>query len=132
MKPRIYLAGYTGETAYRQYAKDNYGKDLILFDPMTDIEHDLDPDVKNNFHIVQQEKRIIDRNTDILVAYIRQFTIGTTMEIMHAYNNSIPVFVITPTPKFERDLWLAYHASRFFPTIDDCFNYILSLIPAQS
>jgi len=131
MKPRIYLAGYVGETAYRQYVKDHYGKKVIAFDPISDIEHNLDTDVRNNFPIVDEEKKIIESNTDILVAYIRRFTIGTTMEIMHAYNHSIPVFIITPNVEFRKDLWLAYHASRFYPSIDDCFRYIISLIPEQ-
>lgn len=127
MKPRIYLAGYAKELEYRKYVKNKYGRFVNIFDPMTDIEENYNHDVnvRENFGIVDEEKYIISSNTDILVAYIRQKSVGTSMEILHAYNNSIPVFVIVEDEKLRSDLWLAYHTSQFFNTIDSCFKLII-------
>jgi len=126
MKPRVYLAGYTQETEYREHVKKYWGYHIDAFDPMTDIECDWtngSPSVEDYFHIVDEEKATIE-TSDVVVAYIRRFTIGTSMEILHAYNNNIPVLIIAPNEKTERDLWLAYHSTKFFRTIDECFNYI--------
>ena len=125
MKPRIYLAGYVKEYEYRKYVAQKYGKVVTVFDPIKDIECNMSDDIQENFPVVETEKVEI-ANSHILVAYIRRKTIGTSMEILHAYNNNIPILIIIEDSALKNDLWLAYHATRFFMTIDDCFKLILN------
>ena len=122
--PSVYLAGYVKETEYRQYSKDKYGKEIDFFDPISEFEDNFLLPIEESFDIVTKEKYQIEQS-NILVAYIKRKTIGTTMEIMHAFNNGIPVFVIVEDEAFKSDLWLAYHTTRFFNSIDDCMQYII-------
>jgi len=130
MKPIVYLAGHAIETDYRDYVIKKYGKHIIAFDPLREIEADCDRSSPNfKEQIVTGDKLQIANNTHIVVAYIKKSTFGTTMEILHAWNNKIPVFcIIEPDSGLEDDIWLSYHTSKFFYSIDSCFDYIISLI----
>ena len=128
MKPIVYLAGHSIEKSYRDYVIKKYGKKIEAFDPMREIEADIDrsnPSFKEK--VVSSDKAKIAHNTHILVAYIKKCTFGTTMEILTAWNNQIPVFcIIDKDSKLEDDVWLSYHTTKFFYSIDECFEYIIN------
>jgi len=134
-KIRIYLAGRAFETSYRKQVKREYGRKFELIDPM--IENGVFVDTKNmkiNHNgatvesIVENDKYLI-RTSDILVAYINQYTAGTCMEILYAYQQNKPVcLIVTPGKDFENDIWLSYHSTKIFFGINECYDYILKQI----
>ena len=131
---KVYLAGRAFETTYRKQVKREYGSRLELIDPM--IENGVFVDTKNmkiNHNgatvesIVENDKYLIDKS-DILVAYINQYTAGTCMEILYAYQQNKPVYlIVTPGKDFENDIWLSYHSTKIFFNIKDCFEHILKI-----
>ena len=133
---KVYLAGWSQETAYRDLVINKYGHQIVAFDPMREIEaHIIDANKKQKYELITDTEmtKIVERDkaaiteSDIVTAYIRQWSCGTIMEILYAWHNSIPVFVIDPDNKFRVDIWLKFHTSRFFDDIEPCFDFILSL-----
>ena len=116
---KVYLSGSADEKDYRKGVKAVYGKYLNLYDPIEAVKPD-------NPNIVNIDKEAIE-SSDIFVAFIRKLSIGTIMEIQFAFNikKDIPIYVIT-SDKYVEDLWLSHHASRFFPSIRSCFDFILN------
>jgi nucleoside 2-deoxyribosyltransferase len=131
---KVYLAGYSGENEYREYVSKRYGRHLDVFDPMKEIDYKIlekyrkgslpDEDVSL---IVEGDKAAIE-SCDIVIAYIKQASFGTAMEILHAFKNKIPVYLIDPHNKWRDDVWVRYHTSKTFDDIDPCFSYILESI----
>jgi len=115
-KIKIYIAGTTTEIEYRKHVKQKYKNIFELHDPMEEVnQHDL--------NLVVKDKELI-LNCDILVAIVKKFTCGTIMEIEYAYENKIPVYVITKE-KLMNDKWLSFHTYKFFQTISTCFDDII-------
>jgi nucleoside 2-deoxyribosyltransferase len=131
-KLRIYLAGRAFETTYRKSVKKQYGDDFDLIDPMIENGVFVDTDKMKIHHngatvesIVETDKHLIN-NCDILVAYINQYTAGTMMEILYAYQLNKPVYlIVTPDKNFENDIWLSYHSDNIFYNINECYDYII-------
>ena len=131
---RVYLAGSIWETDYRSYTTKRYGKKLLLLDPLK--ENGVSVDSVNNtverskegWEIVELDKEMINYS-DIFVAFIKQWTAGTLMEVMYAYQKQKPIYIITdPNEVLHKDIWLSYHFTQNFFNIDDCFNHILKQI----
>jgi len=132
-KIRIYLAGRAFETTYRKQVKREYGKKFDLIDPM--IENGVFVDTKKmqiNHNgatvesIVETDKHLIS-TCDVLVAYIDQYTAGTMMEILYAYQLKKPVYlIVTPGKEFEKDIWLSYHSDNIFFDVNECYDRILN------
>ncbi len=131
---KVYLAGYSGETEYREYVGRKYKKRLDIFDPMKEVDNKILQ--KKSFSsitredvasIVESDKAAIE-NMDVLVVYIERASFGTAMEILHAFRNDIPIYIIDPTTKWRDDVWVRYHSSKTFDTIDTCFKHILDSI----
>ena len=128
----IYLAGHSLEVEYRSYSKEKYGDVLNVIDPMfengaiIDVEKKTVELTKTITEVVENDKALISK-CHIIVAYIRKITFGTTMEILHAFNSNVPVYVILhpDVEHLRNDVWLFYHTTKFFNSIDTCFNYIL-------
>lgn len=140
-KIKVYLAGCTRHTLYRDYCKSDpfITKHFILNDPIHNTltifaENHLDfNDVcfKKAFiptsvrsQIVKEDKDLI-LQSDCLVAYIEQPTFGTIMEIMFAYIWKLPVYAILPLMNYTDDVWLSYHSCAMFKDINNCFEYVL-------
>ena len=89
----------------------------------------FDPDPINepfNYCIARDKQEI--EYCDIFVAYIEHPTFGTSMEILHAFNQqSIPVLIINPSMNYQNDLWLKYHSHLIVPTVRDCAIHIESI-----
>lgn len=136
---KVYIAGHVNEKDYRKYVDDNFSDNLNLLDPLKEIEAgllkiDLDKydDLKaikfedeDRDKIVELDKVAVE-SCDIVVAYINKWSCGTIMEVLHAWNHQIPVYVINPNGMFWNDVWLSYHATKFFHDIGDCFRYIIN------
>lgn len=120
---RVYVAGHTKETEYRQTVATEYGHRLILVDPLA--IHGFETET-TDYEIPDRDKELI-RSCDVVVAFVRKPTFGTVMEIIFAYENGIPVLLIDPTggQQIAKDIWVARHVSRVYPTIIACFEHIL-------
>ena len=124
---QIYLAGAVFEEEYRKTCKKIYNgrPDIKLIDPLEEIE----VNATNHNEVVEMDKIAIE-NCDIVIAYINKYTCGTVMEILHAWNHQVPVYTILPngweavSSHGASDVWLKYHTTTFFDSIDNCFNHI--------
>jgi len=114
MKIRIYLAGWSEETAYRREVHKKYEKDFDIIDPMQYVgcPHQ---------QIVSIDKCQIIAS-DVLVAYIIQPSYGTVMEVCFAYDHNKIVYIIDPSKRVRKDIWPSSHCHKFFETIDECFS----------
>jgi nucleoside 2-deoxyribosyltransferase len=118
-KIRIYIAGAVRETSYREFVHKVYGdnQNLELLDPIRIVTQCF-PEV------VELDKQLI-KDSDIVVAYIHSPSWGTSMEMIYAYENGIPVYVINPNKDHMENFWVKYHTTKFFDNISDCFDEIL-------
>jgi nucleoside 2-deoxyribosyltransferase len=127
---RIYLSGTVSADEYRNFVESEYSRNLILYNPLKNITKDIiSKEIGNNtgyIFVVKKDKKDILKS-DILVAYIKDgiSTFGTSMEIIFAHGNSIPVFVIDETKKSFDDYWVKFHTTKFFESIEECFEFIL-------
>jgi len=136
---RIYLAGHVNEVDYRAYVNEKYRDHLEILDPLQEVEQKIlnidltkyedltkvEFTAEEKLQVVELDKQAV-ASSDILVAYITKFTCGTVMEVLHAWNKQIPVYVINPGGTLKNDIWLGYHTSKFFNTIDECFENIIN------
>lgn len=128
---RVYLAGHTIEEDYRLTCHVRYGKKLDLVDPLKLVEYnwnEIKEKFKDNFDIyaVRRDKKLI-LSCDILVAYVLKATFGTVMEMIFAFENGIPVYLIDPTKIVRNDPWVKFHIRKSFNTIDECMRDIISV-----
>ena len=127
-KKTIYLAGYSKESEYRRIVKEKYGELFTLIDPM-DFEIEKlakTMAVEDASHLVIKRDKEMIMGSDILVAYVNRPSFGTVMEIMFAFMNGIPVYIINENKEWLNDLWLYYHATELFNSIESCFEYLIS------
>ena len=127
-KKTIYLAGYSKELEYRRIVKEKYSEHFHLIDPM-DFEIEKlakTMDVENASHLVITRDKEMIIGSDILVAYVNRPSFGTMMEIMFAFMNGIPVYIINENKEWLNDFWLYYHATELFTSIELCFEYLIS------
>jgi len=73
--------------------------------------------------IVENDKHYIDKS-DVLIAYIENYSAGTLLEIGYAYQRNIPIYIINPSCNCMRDFWLNYHVNKFFKSTRTCMEYI--------
>ena len=121
MIPKIYLAGANSEQKYRDYVKQQYGHLFDIKDPFVEVDHSLPPS-----SIVNDDLDLINE-CDILIAYIQKVTVGTTMEIFHAYNSGKKVYIITK-PKLYKDIWLSANSTEIYADIDVCMINALNYL----
>ena len=112
-KWRIYLAGYSLETEYRKIVHEKYGLDFDIVDPLI-----ITPQSYSKLPTVD---KFLITSCHILVAYIRECTWGTAMEIIFAYDKNKLVCIIDPIGQIRKDKWVYFHCHRFFNSIDECF-----------
>lgn len=66
--------------------------------------------------LVEGDKRDI-RDSDAILAYVIAPSVGTSMEILYAWQMGIPVVIVTPNPRVSP--WLTYHSVAVEPTLED-------------
>lgn len=139
-KIRIYLAG----TIYREEPGLSWKKRFIdilspvqKFGPLTlsdtttqyHIYEYFDPDPINEPYpyMIARDKKEIEK-CDLFVAYIEHASVGTIMEVYHAFNQqSIPILIINPSMNYQNDLWLKYHSHLILPSVEDCATHIKTI-----
>jgi hypothetical protein len=88
---------------------------------------DPDPVSECNNSMIARDKYEIT-NCNIFVAYIERPTFGTSMEILHAFNQqTIPILVINPGLKYANDLWLKYHSHLICDNVIECTDHIKTM-----
>lgn len=138
MKKNVYLAGAFEENEYRFFCKKYYSDVFNLIDPINDSSKDILKD--NNIEMNQETGKlyippevgqvIVDTDKDLIdscyfiVAYVNRPSFGTAMEICYAHENHIPVFTINPNQQCKDDVWLRYHSTKIFESIEECFEWL--------
>jgi nucleoside 2-deoxyribosyltransferase len=119
---RVYLAGpINGRTDadcrdWRNYATRHLADVAEVFDPMIrDYRgRELEPGIAAK--IVEQDKRDIDQ-CDVLLVYFDRPSVGTSMEVLYAWQLGKKVVVINQS---DRTLspWLLYHSHARVDSLD--------------
>jgi len=132
---KIYLSGWVGETEYRKTVLSTHSQAFDIRDPLTEVERKMELDLegyrsgKIDFtsdiiaNIVEEDIKLL-KECDALVAMMNRYSAGTIMEIRIAYDADLPVYIIDPSKKMRRDIWLRYHTNVFFDRIGECFNFL--------
>jgi len=79
--------------------------------------------------IVEADKRDI-MNSDGLIVYYALPSVGTSMEILFAWEQHKPIIVVNATmhPENELSLWLRHHATRIVPDINTAIKVMSMLL----
>ena len=121
---RIYLAGPIFRCEdhecvfWRKEAKEKL-KGFEVIDPM---ERDFrGVEAENHRTIVEQDKKLIN-GADILLVNQVKVSVGTSMEILYAWENGKRVVVVTEDGGDSP--WLLYHAHKICKSLDEAVVYI--------
>lgn len=133
---KIYLSGPIfgcddGEAKnWREYLIRKYGQgrgdtcyDYYFLNPMRRDFRGKGAESINR--IVHLDKLDILKSYAVIVYYTKP-SVGTAMEIMFAFDRSIPVFVVTQEKKVSP--WLLYHATAIVKTFDEAMDEIASMV----
>lgn len=121
-KLRIYLAGPMFECsqddmhAWREKLMSDYGHIVDFIDPTTHIMQNEDDATA----IVERDKKAID-SADAVLAHTWKISPGTSMEIMYAYTQSVPVYVVSDK---EESGWVHYHSEGVYDNFMDAMGDI--------
>jgi nucleoside 2-deoxyribosyltransferase len=122
----IYLAGPIfgrdddGAGAWRQAARLQLSDIYRICDPMQrDFRGREQQHVRE---IVEGDKRDIDGCRVVLVYYDKP-SIGTAMEVLHAFIRHIQVHVVNASGK-PISPWLEYHATKIHATLQDACTFL--------
>jgi len=97
--------------------KNNTDQQFKIYDP--------NPINEVGDEVVAIDKKIIE-SCDYLVAYVKNASFGTAMEIKHAFDKqNIVVFVIDPTSKNLDNIWLKYHSHSQFNSVEGCADVVI-------
>lgn len=119
---KIYLAGAINGCTdseckdWREYVKSLIGEENTL-DPMRRDYRGREMNCVDE--IVEGDKTDIDNCTHMLVYYDKP-SVGTSMEILYAWERKIPVFLIT-NKETRLSPWLVYH-SKVFYSFEEALN----------
>lgn len=125
---KVYLAGPINGCSdseckdWRAVATEALGAGNV-FDPMVrDYRgRELEPGI--NALIVEQDKTDIFLSTAVLVYFDRP-SVGTAMEVLHAWTIGKPVFVANLSGK-PPSPWLSYHSRAISPDFDQALSAVL-------
>lgn len=122
----IYLAGAINGCTdseckdWREYVKYQIGEENTL-DPMRRDYRGRELDCVEE--IVEGDKLDIDNSTHVLVSYDKP-SVGTSMEILYAWERKIPVLVVA-SPEIKLSPWLVYHSTKIFNSFEESINFIV-------
>jgi len=88
--------------------------------------YDPNPSRDDNigYEVISRDKSAIEKS-DVLVAYINKISIGTAMEIKHAFDQqNITIIVINPAMNLIHDLWLTYHSHQVFIHLEEAALFL--------
>ena len=125
---KIYLAGPIFQCedheciSWRQEAKQKLNGHDVL-DPM---DRDYRGTTDENFQkIVEEDKSMIDSCDVLLVNHLKP-SVGTSMEILYAWERKKTVLIISPNG--QNSPWLIYHSKKIFHSLDAATEYIHRII----
>ena len=123
----IYLAGPIFQMAdhecidWRQEAKSRLNGFKVI-DPMT---RDYRGKTNENYQkIVEEDKAFIDDCDILLVNYLKP-SVGTSMEILYAWERKKHIIVISEN--FELSPWLLYHSNKMCRSLEEAIEHIQSI-----
>lgn len=122
---KLYLAGAingcTDEECkdWREYVKKIVGEENTL-DPMRRDYRGKEMDCVEE--IVEGDKVDIDLSTHLLI-YFDKPSVGTSMEILYAWERNTPVIVVAPID-VKLSPWLIYHSDKVFNTFKEAIKYL--------
>ena len=121
---KVYLAGPIFQMEdhecidWRKQAKHKLNG-FEVFDPMVrDYRGVTD---ENYQKIVEEDKAFIDDCDVLLVNHLKP-SVGTSMEILYAWERKKHVIIISENSK--NSPWLIYHSDKIFSSLDDAVNHI--------
>ncbi len=124
---KIYLCGAINRCDdseckdWREYTKTKLHGTVI--DPMIRDYRGNENLSRND--IVDSDKADIDE-CEILLVYYKSPSVGTSMEMLYAFErNKIVILVTNNISKLSP--WLLYHSHKCFSTLEDAINYINSV-----
>jgi len=71
--------------------------------------------------IVESDKNDIN-GCDILLANVWKIGVGTSMEILYAWERHKDVYIVAPDGKVSP--WISYHSAKVFPSIEAAVDFI--------
>jgi nucleoside 2-deoxyribosyltransferase len=119
------MAGCTDEQTFgwRNYAKGVLADEGIeVLDPTVRDYRDREESPEDVDFIVETDKADIDRS-DMLLANCWVPSVGTSMEIIHAWMYGTPIVVVCKHPS----PWLVYHATIVVDNLDDGLKAVVEL-----
>jgi nucleoside 2-deoxyribosyltransferase len=125
MKQKIYLAGPIFNTEekesndWKTFFKTKINRDLFIpIDPIDEFDYKKNPNAEG---LVNSDKLSIQRS-NIVVANCWKISVGTSMEILYAWERSIPTFIIYR----EKNLhpWIRYHSTKVFYDVTECVEFL--------
>lgn len=128
LKPKVYLCGpinaCTDEECkdWRERVKKELDGVVDFIDPMARDYRgkELEPDIAKQ--IVENDKSDIDQS-DLVLVYYEKPSVGTSMEILYAFDRGIYITLVDTQDK-PLSPWLLYHASYIVGTLDAALVHI--------
>ena len=74
--------------------------------------------------IVERDIECIYESMGVIAFVTDSISYGTIMEIVYAYNNSVPVYMMV-TNGYEEHPWLKYHATEIFTLFSDLEEFLV-------
>jgi nucleoside 2-deoxyribosyltransferase len=101
---------------WREKLEKDYGTQCEFIDPTGHIMQDEDDPTA----IVEMDKEAI-RSCDFVLAHTWKISSGTSMEILYAFNETIPVYVVSDK---RESGWVHYHSESVHETFVDAMAQI--------
>lgn len=100
-----------------------FGEGLGFINPMDRDYRGVEGDHTNE--IVDLDKREIELLADVLLMYAPKPSVGTSMEILHGFNNGTPSVVVIPL-LVPVSPWIRRHATKIVSTTERAMDWILN------
>jgi len=62
--------------------------------------------------------------SDAIIAYVPRYSVGTSAELMYAYINHKPIYIVTPMPRSEWSGWFIGLSTLIFSNWDDLKRFL--------
>lgn len=73
--------------------------------------------------IINPDLELLDQS-DGIIASIPRYSVGTSAELMYAYLNNMPVYIVTPMPRKEWSGWFIGLSTLIFGKWDDLKRFL--------
>jgi nucleoside 2-deoxyribosyltransferase len=125
-KVRVYLAGAIFGCSDSEAKDWREAANARLKDTLDPLRRDYRGRESESYReIVELDKKDIAASDAVLVNYTKP-SVGTSMEIMWAWQLRVPVIVVSK-PETSISPWLRYHATKIVNAFEDAFTWIQRL-----